>query len=531
MVVAAVFQSRDFTVQLSEYRVFHNKGEKREIPFVDYDFKAAFTDLLLYALESDKRMKCRLQTSSEAMDVIQIMKKKVPPPQADAERILLVNTRQKTGQRQKSTTPERGGSLDGNWTGKTEQDKSFNFTVVKGRITTIVAGGRFSGGGCSSESETTTTLSQPIVNRGFSIQSNAGPNGMSMEITGRFTSATRASGTARLTLNGGCSGSIDTKWVAAKGDVAPSEELGALRKLAAGWLSLGGGGLGTEPVRVIVVSPQSPDTVYAATQWKMLKSVDAGKSFKAIGPDFSSAPSAIVIESENPSTLYAVGTEIFKSTDGGTNWQNLGRPGLAKHVALVIDPGNPNRLYLGGEHGWGIFLSTDGGLHWKNVLASSFVCCLAIDPKRGEVVYAGTQDYSSSKGGVLKSTDGGTNWIKILTAANLSCMATDSLNPDVVFVGTRGDGVLKSSDGGATWAKVNQGLTNLSVNTIVVVKQDPQTIYAGTEDGIYRSTDGARSWSPIVMPLPGLSVLSIAVDPSRPGGLYVGTSAGLFRKQ
>ena len=88
--VAVQLQSPDFTVIEMKYRVFFNKGELKKIPLVDYDFKAALTDELMNALAEDARMKWRLPSDKETMDVFAVLKKKAPLPPLESERVLLV---------------------------------------------------------------------------------------------------------------------------------------------------------------------------------------------------------------------------------------------------------------------------------------------------------------------------------------------------------------------------------------------------------------------------------------------------------
>lgn len=88
--VAVQLQSPDFTVFEMKYRVFYNKGEIKKIPLIDYDFKAALTDELLNALAEDTRMKWRLPSDKETVDVFAVLKKKASLPPLDSDRVLLV---------------------------------------------------------------------------------------------------------------------------------------------------------------------------------------------------------------------------------------------------------------------------------------------------------------------------------------------------------------------------------------------------------------------------------------------------------
>jgi hypothetical protein len=89
-VVAVQLQSPDFSVIEMKYRVFFNKTEVKKIPLIDYGFKAALTDELMNALAEDARMKWRLPSTNETIDVFAVQKKKASLPPLEADRVLLV---------------------------------------------------------------------------------------------------------------------------------------------------------------------------------------------------------------------------------------------------------------------------------------------------------------------------------------------------------------------------------------------------------------------------------------------------------
>lgn len=89
-VVAVGLKSPDLTVKEMKYRVFYNKAEVKKISLLDYDFKAALGDELLNALTEDTRMKWRVQSENEAIDVFAVQKNKAQLPPLEADRVLLV---------------------------------------------------------------------------------------------------------------------------------------------------------------------------------------------------------------------------------------------------------------------------------------------------------------------------------------------------------------------------------------------------------------------------------------------------------
>jgi hypothetical protein len=88
--VAVELASTEFTVFELKYRVFYNKAEVKKISLLDYDFKAALSDELLNALAEDTRMKWRLTSDTEVIDVLAVQKKKAQLPPLEADRVLLV---------------------------------------------------------------------------------------------------------------------------------------------------------------------------------------------------------------------------------------------------------------------------------------------------------------------------------------------------------------------------------------------------------------------------------------------------------
>ncbi len=138
-------------------------------------------------------------------------------------------------QQRKRAAQSGAASLDGKWTGKTEQGRTITFSVVKGHITEFSAEGRFEGYACSTTSSTTATINHLIANRTFSFSAPSGPGGISLSVNGTFSSSTTAQGVANMQLHSipgpppgvpghvpSCAGSLRTTWIACQGDCEPS---------------------------------------------------------------------------------------------------------------------------------------------------------------------------------------------------------------------------------------------------------------------------------------------------------------------
>ncbi len=80
----------------------------------------------------------------------------------------------------------------------------------------------------------------------------------------------------------------------------------------------------------------------------------------------STSARAIVIDPQQPKRVYAASQSgMFRSDDGGATWstasQGLGETGL---VSLAIDPWQPSRLFSLARSG-AVYLSEDGADSWR----------------------------------------------------------------------------------------------------------------------------------------------------------------------
>ncbi len=98
-----------------------------------------------------------------------------------------------------------------------------------------------------------------------------------------------------------------------------------------------------------------------------------------------------------------------------------------------------------------------------------------------------------------------------------------------IFAAIQKEGIYRSIDNGNNWDQVNNGLTNLTVNTMAVRANGD--IFAGTNGGgIFISKDNGQSWTEINEGLLSPYIVAISINPSN-GHLYVATDvySSLFR--
>lgn len=146
--------------------------------------------------------------------------------------------------------------------------------------------------------------------------------------------------------------------------------------------------------------------------------------------------------------------------------------------------------------------------HWSVdlVLAGQDVRCLAANPRRPGVVYAGTQNQ-----GVLLSEDNGCTWQSAGLAGHcIKALAVSQTEPGTLYAGTKPPMIFVSRDDGATWTEL-QGFRRVRapwwfspadgrpftpyVQGLALSPSNPKLLLVGIELGaVLRSVDGGESW-------------------------------------
>ncbi|HYD47971.1 MAG TPA: DUF4215 domain-containing protein [Terriglobales bacterium] len=301
-----------------------------------------------------------------------------------------------------------------------------------------------------------------------------------------------------------------------------------------------GPGMGPVLVNALLIDPDSPTTVYAATTGGMFKSTDGAGSWTAASDGMGTTQ--VVALKRAPGlngALYAVSaaTGVFKSDDGAQSWISVssGLPSLLS--SLVIDPVTSATLYVGSASS-GLFKSTTAGASWTaanngllsvNGFADRRVIALAIDPSGSNVLYAGM----GTARGVYKTTNAAATWSSAsqgLTAMHVHTVIADPVVPATYYAGTQG-GVFVSVDNGLTWAERNTGFGRLGVHSLVRDPSVSNVLYAAIQfGGVYKSLNGGLTWSPANTGITGsLDARALALDPHTPSTLYLISDGGVFK--
>jgi photosystem II stability/assembly factor-like uncharacterized protein len=270
----------------------------------------------------------------------------------------------------------------------------------------------------------------------------------------------------------------------------------------------------------IAVDPNSPWTVYAATDGRLFKSVDGGVRWNALPPPSGEIGygGIVAAAATRPTTVYyaVVANElnvetmgIYRSRDAGRTWSGPFLEGLnARTHTLAVAPSDPLTVYAGNYAYGGPFRSEDGGATWTRAGNFWTSLSIAVDPRNPEAVYTAASP-EEGPSGVWKTTDGGETWT-LLLETNAWVVALDGAHPDVVYAG--GEGLYRSANGGATWTPL-AATEDWAVRGIAIDPRRPSRLFASAYGkGIFASEDGGTTWSGLSTGLPHRGVGQLVID-------------------
>ncbi len=323
----------------------------------------------------------------------------------------------------------------------------------------------------------------------------------------------------------------------------------------------------------IELDPKNPETVYVGTGdhnigafaspgLGLFKSTDGGKTWKASGLQNQRIVSKIVIDPNNPNTLYAAAMGfhfqknkdrgLYKSTDGGQSWQQvLFVADQAGIIDVVMAPNNPNILFaaswdrirndkIGIVSGTNsrIWKSTDAGKTWTKLdnvklpSGNQSRIGLAVTPGSPNSVIALQVDSTYNVGGIYQSPDSGQNWIEI---------PTDSLGEEVmrsfgwyfgkIFINPFNSNDLfvcgvelwRSKDGGKNWYRTTPEwwLYEVHADMHDMAFINAQTFLLATDGGLYKTVNAGETWTKIENN-PCSQFYRVAHNPHNPEWYYGG---------
>lgn len=159
------------------------------------------------------------------------------------------------------------------------------------------------------------------------------------------------------------------------------------------------------------------------------------------------------------SLLITSASQIANAADAAPKWEACGWGGGGCFYTSAFHPTKKGVIYMGGDVN-GVSKTEDNARNWRlsnNGLVDYGVFSLAVDRNNPDTVYAATQ------GGLCKSTDAGESW-KLLPNTekknlhitgekdkSIRCIAVDPKDGNIIYAGSPIGKVYKTTDGGLTW--------------------------------------------------------------------------------
>jgi photosystem II stability/assembly factor-like uncharacterized protein len=197
----------------------------------------------------------------------------------------------------------------------------------------------------------------------------------------------------------------------------------------------------------------------------------------------------LVIDPNDPATLYFGGNQLNRSTDRGETWAAISPP-HPNDLTGFFEPGRDDPIY----RNWGTMTT------------------VAVAKTAPQTLFVGTDT-----GRLWKTSDLGANWTEIqgLPKRWVTRVAIDPRDEDVVYAtfsgfrnGEDAAHVYRSTDGGATWENISGNLPNAPVND-VVIDPERETVHVGSDVGVFSLRQGRANWEATGSSLPLVPVLDL----------------------
>ena len=237
------------------------------------------------------------------------------------------------------------------------------------------------------------------------------------------------------------------------------------------------------------------------------RSTDFGESWEKRSDHMTTSPqyyNELVVDPNDPETVYSLDTFTNRSEDGGKTWQRISIKN--RHVddhALWIDPANSSHLYIGGDGG--VYESWDYGESWRHVSNLPVTQFYRGTPDNDAPFYnvcGGTQDNFTLCGPTrTRYTDGITNadWWIAQTGDGFKAQI-DPTDANIVYAQYQYGGLARfdrlTGERLAITPQPGAGENNYKWNwnaPLIISPHDHKRLYYGSER-LFRSDDRGESW-------------------------------------
>jgi len=223
------------------------------------------------------------------------------------------------------------------------------------------------------------------------------------------------------------------------------------------------------PARVVATSSGIHNIVFVGNNDGVYKSTDSGVNFEKIKYQFGLNNISVITSDPIDSSIIYVGTTdaIYKSTNLGKDWIKLRNVyDFSTYPAYVNDISVSelnNNIILGATSHDGILISSDGGINWSKKDFGLQVHGAFCDNSNENVIYA------AHLSGFEVSNDLGISFQELKDGRFKAAKISNNIFYLVEeYTGT----ILKSTDKGQTWTRALNGISNISVSSLLMTDND-----------------------------------------------------------
>jgi photosystem II stability/assembly factor-like uncharacterized protein len=259
----------------------------------------------------------------------------------------------------------------------------------------------------------------------------------------------------------------------------------------------------------------------------------------------------MALDDSHPDTVYAATQYgLFKSVDGAENWIPSGFSKM-EILSIKVSPSSPNIILCSSEYQ--VYKSVDYGVTWDTIFSDTIgIKCITFNPYNSMGILIGSDaqnkidgwEFDSQTNGLMKSTNGGETWFKMPFTGvgntdwpeQVKYIIIDPSDTTKLYVGTynRNDGGLFiSHDNGLNWdvKRIEGSSERIMALACTPADYENHTIFAilggGLDRKFFISQDSGLNWTEISVP--SSAVLgrntrdnAICISPDAPEKVYIG---------
>jgi photosystem II stability/assembly factor-like uncharacterized protein len=248
-------------------------------------------------------------------------------------------------------------------------------------------------------------------------------------------------------------------------------------------------------IQKLLINPDSPSILLAATRSGILRSADGGATWKTVdaGHVYSMA-----FRPQSSNIVYAVNnTDLRISYNSGATWSTRysGINPTGDRCTIAVSPATPNSVWVLDAHD-NLQCSHTGGNTFFTTLTPDSVARFYGYYDRVLGVSPTDSNYILAFGMIMaKSVSAGFAWNKVDLISKVHvdnhAVAINPLHSATIYTGNDG-GISVSYDGGLHWTNLGNGLMISQIYRIGVSQQNPYTMVCGLQDNGSFTYDGTN---------------------------------------